>query len=166
VEKKAAEVGNIFNFGSTKSEELDLFFNDDDGTPRGAILGSYGIGIGRLMGVLVEVFADGKGIIWPETVAPFRVHLIGITDNESRIQERVEQVYRRLKTSGTEVLYDDREGVSPGQKFADADLIGIPWRVVVSEKTGTRVEVKKRDKDKPGLIDLNEFLSKLKKSAQ
>lgn len=161
VEEKAAEVGNIFNFGPTKAMELDLYFTDKDGERKPAILGSYGIGVGRLMGVLVEIFADENGIVWPEEVAPYRVHLINIKNQKSKIKNRGDGIYEQLERAGMEVLYDDREDVSSGEKFSDADLIGIPWRVVVSEKTGGKVEVKRRDGKKTELMALAKFIDKL-----
>jgi prolyl-tRNA synthetase len=144
-EVKTAEVGNIFSFGSTKSDQLDLKFTDENGESKAVILGSYGIGITRLMGVIVEKLSDEKGIIWPESVAPFEVHLLGLNLDDESIKSRAFEVYESLKKVGVEVLFDDRVEVSPGEKFADADLIGIPWRVVVSKKTGEQIEIKRRD---------------------
>lgn len=130
---KAAEVGNIFSFGGTKSQELGLYFTDEDGNDKPVILGSYGIGITRLMGVLVEHFSDEKGIVWPEAVAPFQVYLAVIGDDEA-VLGAAEELYERLTAAHVSVLYDDRDERA-GKKFADADLIGIPWRIVVSPKT-------------------------------
>lgn len=158
-ENKAIEVGNIFKLGTKFSEAEGLYFTDSDGSKKPVIMGSYGIGVGRLMGTIVEIFNDEQGIIWPEPVAPFKVHLIDI-----RNLEKSEEIYKNLTSSGLEVLYDDRE-VAPGKKFAEADLIGIPYRVVVSNKTleSDSVEVKKRDSDKVEMIkvaDLINFLNK------
>lgn len=132
--KKAAEVGNIFTFGTKKSEELGLMYTDRDGTKLPVYLGSYGIGITRLMGTLVEVFADEKGIVWPEAVAPFQVHLVELSNGNNEVKKEAEELYRELSQAGMEVLWDDRDARA-GEKFADSDLIGIPLRVVVSEKT-------------------------------
>src|SRR5581483_1209846 len=130
---QAAEVGNIFSFGGTKSEQLDLYFTDEDGADKPVVLGSYGIGITRLMGVVVEHFSDEKGIIWPENIAPARMHLIRLGDGEATVKQ-ADELYSVLTAAGISILYDNRN-MRPGEKFADADLIGIPHRVVVSEKT-------------------------------
>ncbi len=161
-EVRAAEVGNIFNFGPTKSEQMGLYFTDEDGQKKPVILGSYGIGITRAMGVIVEKFHDDKGMVWPESVAPFRVHLLALAgrDDES-IAKETDKIYKTLLEAGIEVLYDDRE-ISAGQKFADSDLIGIPWRVVVSKKTGSKIELKRRDQEKTELVNLKELLARLK----
>ncbi len=130
---KAAEVGNIFSFGGSKSEELGLFFTDEDGSEKPVILGSYGIGITRLMGVIVEHFSDDKGIVWPEAVAPMKVYLARLSDDEA-VVEAADELYQQLTQKNITVLYDDRDERA-GKKFADADLIGLPHRVVVSSKT-------------------------------
>ncbi len=149
-EVKAVEVGNIFNFGDVKSKQLGLSYRDEAGNEKPVILGSYGIGITRLMGTLVEVLSDDRGMIWPESVAPYKVHLIEIPAKDSGAKHVVEssaqELYKKLLAEDIEVLYDDRQDRSAGEKFADADLIGIPWRVVVSEKTikEQKYEVKKR----------------------
>lgn len=160
-EVSSTEVGNIFNFGTEKSEQMDFSFTDKNGERQFVHLGSYGIGITRLMGVIVEKFADDRGIVWPESVAPFQVHLIGITNNELRIKEKANDVYKKLLNAGIEVLYDDRDDVSAGQKFADADLIGIPVRLVVSPKTGEKIEFKKRTERETQLVNLDELLQQL-----
>ena len=130
-EKKAAEVGNIFNFGTGKCEQMGLYFSDKDGVKKPVHLSSYGIGITRLLGVLVEVFADDKGIVWPEFVAPFKLHLIEILSGKPEVKEKAEKIYKKMGEAN--VLYDDRDARA-GEKFADADLIGIPYQVIVSEK--------------------------------
>jgi len=130
-ELKAAEVGNIFSFGTTKSEEFGLTFTDDSGESRHVTLGSYGIGITRLVGVITELMADDKGLVWPANIAPAQVHLVPIGDSGA---EQAEELYQTLRDKGVEVLYDDRDS-SPGAKLADADLIGVPLRVVASNKT-------------------------------
>lgn len=138
-----AEVGNIFNFGTHKSEQTDFSFMNEQGEKQFVHLGSYGIGITRVMGVLVEKFADENGIVWPEAVAPFRVHVLQLGDAAI---DAAQELYNKLLAKGIEVLFDDRTGVTAGEKFADADLIGIPHRVVVSEKSLAKggVEYKKR----------------------
>lgn len=135
VPTKTAEVGNIFNFGRQKGEEVGLFFNDEVGERTPVWMGSYGIGITRMMGVLVEKFADEKGIVWPESVAPYRVHLVGLNGDDAEVKDYADGIYTALKNRGVAVLYDDRMGARPGEKFADSDLLGIPYRVVVSRKT-------------------------------
>jgi prolyl-tRNA synthetase len=126
---KTAEVGNIFNFGSQKTDVIGLTFTDTNGQKSPIFMGSYGIGITRAMGVIVEKYADDAGIVWPEAVAPFRVYLATIGD----VSEQADKLYKELTDSGIDVLYDDRD-VRPGEKFADADLIGIPHRIVLSPK--------------------------------
>ncbi len=140
-ETRASEVGNIFSLGTRFSEALKLNYKDEVGATTPVIMGSYGIGPARIMGVIVELFADDGGIVWPENVAPFYVHLIGIGD----AVEKAEELYKTLRRKGIEILYDDRD-IRPGQKFADADLIGIPTRIVVSPKTleSGGYEVKRR----------------------
>ncbi|MDE1925205.1 MAG: prolyl-tRNA synthetase [Patescibacteria group bacterium] len=133
-EAKAIEVGNIFSFGDVKSKQLGLYYKDESGEQKPVILGSYGIGVTRLMGTLVEVFADEKGIVWPEEVAPFRVHLIEIASDNDEVKNEAKELYRELNEAGVEVLWDDRDARA-GEKFADSDLLGIPLRIVVSEKT-------------------------------
>jgi len=133
-EVKTAEVGNIFNFGRQKAEDVGLTFKDETGADIPVWMGSYGIGITRLMGVVVEKFADEKGMVWPESIAPFRVHLVSLAGNDEEVADFAEGIYDNLCERGVEVLYDDRDERA-GAKFADSDLIGIPYRVVVSRKT-------------------------------
>lgn len=132
-EAKSIEVGNIFNFGDIKSKQLDLSYRDENGEEKPVILGSYGIGITRLMGTLVEVFADDKGIVWPEAVAPFKVHLISLIPNDVTVAY-ADALYEDLTRAGIEVLYDDRDARA-GEKLADSDLLGIPVRVLVGKET-------------------------------
>jgi len=127
VEKKAIEVGNIFNLGTRFSDALGLVFQDEKGKSLPVIMGSYGIGPGRVMGTIVELFADEKGIVWPEAVAPFAVHLVALFDAGGKVRAAAEQIYADLNAKGIEVLYDDRDA-SAGEKFSDSDLIGIPIR--------------------------------------
>ena len=127
---KTAEVGNIFNFGTQKSEEMNLVFTGADGQRQHAYMGSYGIGITRVMGVIVEKFADDKGLVWPENIAPFRVQLVAIGQRGSA---KAEELYKELQAAGVSVLFDDR-AERPGAKFADAELMGMPWRITVSDR--------------------------------
>jgi prolyl-tRNA synthetase len=129
-----AEVGNIFNFGQQKATDLGLTVKNSDGKDVPAWMGSYGIGVTRLMGVLVEKFSDEKGIVWPEAVAPFKVHLVSISGGNADVVAEADKLYDLLRAHDVEVLYDDRDARA-GEKFADSDLIGIPMRVIISEKT-------------------------------
>lgn len=157
-ENKAIEVGNIFTLGTRFSEPFDLTFVDEDGSKKLIFMGSYGIGLSRLMGTIVEVFHDDKGIIWPESIAPFKVHLISLNKNAE-----AEQICNDLQSSGTEVLYDDREDKSAGEKFSDADLLGCPWRLVVSGRMGSdEIEIKKRSDKEPRVIKISELSGILK----
>jgi len=145
VEKKAIEVGNIFSLGKRFSEALGLNFKDADGTSKPVIMGSYGIGPGRVMGTIVETHADEKGIVWPESVAPFQIHLVALYDKEGKVKAAADSLYENLSKKGVEVLYDDRDA-SAGEKFSDSDLIGIPKRYVISEKTLKNNEVEMKDR--------------------
>ena len=133
-EVKTAEVGNIFNFGTKKSEELGLYYKNEKGEQVPVWMGSYGIGVTRLMGLLVEKFADEKGIVWPEAVAPFAVHLVELSGGNDEVKKEADELYRELTEAKVEVLYDDRDARA-GEKFADSDLLGIPLRIIVSQKS-------------------------------
>lgn len=133
--RKSIEVGNIFSLGTKFSEALGLTYKDDAGENVPVIMGSYGIGPARAMGTIVDLLADEKGIVWPESVAPYRVHLVGLNLDDSEVRDYADGMYAALMKRGIEVLYDDRVEVRPGEKFADSDLIGIPYRVVISKKT-------------------------------
>jgi len=134
IERRAVEAGNIFNLGTRFSEPLGLLYNDETGAKKPVVMGSYGIGPTRLMGTIVEVFADEKGLVWPEAVAPFHYHLVSLgqkTDGHPvSINGVAETLYEELTKKGVSVLYDDRD-MSAGQKFAESDLLGIPKRIVV-----------------------------------
>ena len=155
---KVIEVGNIFPLGTRFSEAFGAYFTDEKGDKKPIVMGSYGIGLGRNMGTIVEVHHDDKGIIWPESVAPYEVHLVGLS-------EKADEVYKQLKDTGIDVLYDDRD-VSAGEKFATADLIGIPYRLVVSQKTGNKIEVKKRDSEKTEDLEFDSLLGLLKEERE
>ncbi len=157
----AIEVGNIFPLGTMYAEKMGMLYTGKDGQKQPIWFGSYGIGPTRVMGTIVEVSHDDRGIIWPASVSPFDVHLVGIIQQESAIRERAEEVYKKLTDAGIDVLFDDRDDTGVGQKFADADLIGIPVRLVVSNKTGTQVEWKKRADENPELLALEEVLNRL-----
>jgi prolyl-tRNA synthetase len=160
IESRAIEVGNIFPFGTYYSEKMNVTFADKSGKKKHPYFGSYGIGSTRVMGTLVEVSHDDKGIIWYPQVAPFEVQLIEISDHGSRITDHAKKVYKKLSDTNIEVLWDDRD-VAAGEKFADADLIGIPVRLVVSDKTGDKVEWKNRAEKKTELMSLDEVIKKL-----
>ncbi len=154
----SAETGNIFKFGTDKSEKMKIFYKDIDGNNQPVYLASYGIGITRVMGVIVEKYSDEKGIIWPESVAPFKVHLLSL-GNDPKVSFACDVLYEKLNNLGIETLYDDRE-VRAGEKFADSDLLGIPWRVIVSEKnlSSGKIEVKKRNEENSTIMDESDFL--------
>lgn len=133
VEKKAVEVGNIFPLESKYTDALGLYYTDEKGQQQSIIMGCYGIGVSRLIGVIAEHFSDEKGLVWPESIAPFKVYLARLGSDENVVAAS-DRLYDDLTKSGVEVLYDDRDA-RPGEKFADAELIGIPHRVVVSAKT-------------------------------
>lgn len=165
-EKTAVEVGNIFTFGSRYSEPLGLFFTDDKGIQQPVFMGSYGIGISRLAGLLAEHFADDKGLVWPAAVAPFGVYLCRIGE-EAEVTETADKLYETLTDSGIEVLYDDR-GERPGEQFADADLMGMPVRLVVSAKSlqSGGIEMKKRGQEDVSIVALDSVTETLGKALQ
>ena len=150
----AVEAGQVFSLGTKYSETMGAKFVGRDGKEHAIVMGCYGIGLGRLMGTIVEAFNDERGIIWPEEVAPFAVHLISLGNNPE-VNKEAEKIYDKLTKKGLEVLWDDREE-SAGGKLADADLIGIPNRYIVSEKTlkEESVEVKKRSQEKVELVKI------------
>ena len=160
-EKRAVEVGNIFKLGTKFSKAVSFGAKGEDGKENDILMCSYGIGPSRVMGTIVEVYHDDKGMIWPKNLAPFSVHLISLKQNEE-----AEKIYQDLISQNIEVLYDDREDVAPGEKFADADLIGCPYRLVLSSKTleNKKIEFKARNSDEMELVDINkisEFIKNL-----
>lgn len=158
IEKRGIEVGNIFQFGQHYSLKMaGATFTDEKGNKIPYFMGAHGIGIGRTMASVIEVSHDDRGMIWPESIAPYQVHLVSIRSND-----QAENVYKALTEAGIEVLYDDRDDVMAGAKFADADLIGIPVRLVVSAKTADRVEFKRRTEKETELLTLEEVLKRLK----
>ncbi len=156
---RAVEVGNIFPLGTKYSKDLEILFTDADGNQKPFWSGCYGIGLGRAMGVIVEQHHDEKGIIWPESVAPFAVHLIDLTKTDDE-KTQATALYEKLTKAGVEVLLDDR-AVSAGIKFSDADLLGIPTRVIVSSKTLAQqsVELKKRDSESVEMVPLDALIN-------
>ena len=154
---RASEVGNVFDLGKKYGVDFDLSFLDEDGQKKFPIMGCYGLGISRVMGVIVEKFNDERGIIWPESVAPFKIYLISIGKDEE-----ADTLYEELKKNGIEVLYDDRKDKSPGEKFADCDLMGIPNRVVLSTKLEIgQTEVKRRHEGQVSIISKDELLKSI-----
>ncbi len=155
-EARAIEVGNIFELKTKFSDAFGLTYKDETGAARPVQMGCYGIGLGRVMGAIAETHHDGRGIIWPEAVAPFRVHLVSIANRDSRIRHQADAIYEALEKAGIETLYDDREE-SAGVKFADADLLGMPARIVVSEKTLAKksAEITDRAGGKTWFVALN-----------
>ena len=160
-EVKSAEVGNIFNFGTEKAEQMNVMFTNQDGSQQAVFLGSYGIGVTRLMGVIAELASDDKGLVWPENIAPAKVYLARLGDEDDVIAA-ADELYRELEKQGVTVLYDDRD-TRAGQKFADADLMGIPYRVVVSAKTVTagKHELKARTSQETQMLSSRDILDQL-----
>ena len=147
---------------------FDLKFTDRDGHDKLVLMGCYGIGLGRLMGAIVESSYDQKGIIWPKSVAPFLVHLLQF-DNTPKVKKAAQKLYKDCQKEDITILYDDRENKTAGDKFNDADLIGIPYRIVISEKTlkENSVEIKERSKEKAKLVkitQLQKFFKNVKKN--
>lgn len=157
---KSIEVGNIFKLGTKYSNKLGLKFTNEQGEEKDVIMGSYGIGCTRLMGTIVEVSNDDRGIIWPKSVTPYEVHLITLGDSH---KDKAQELIEKLEEKGLEVLWDDREETGAGQKFADADLIGIPVRLVLSDRSiqNGGVEYKERAKDESEIISLEEVVEKV-----
>lgn len=160
VQKKAIEVGNIFTLGTKFSDALDLQYADENGQLQTVFMGSYGIGPSRLMGVVAEIFADDKGLVWPANIAPFTVYLVSIGTEGSK---KADEVYAQLQAAGVEVLYDDRDE-RPGTKFADAELMGIPYRVTASDRLvgDQKIEFTDRKTGETVLLTDQELLAKLK----
>ncbi len=158
---KAIEVGNIFPLGTKYAEKMKVYLTDPKGNKKILWLASYGIGVTRCIGTIVEVFHDEKGIIWPESVAPYKVHLIGLNMEDTTVGKTAKETYQKLLQQKVEVLFDDRGDVSAGEKLADADLIGVPHRLVISKKTADKVEYKKRAEKETVLLSLEQVLDKI-----
>ena len=163
IEKKGIEVGNIFQLGFHYSSKMKgATYIDQQGKEKLYYMGCYGIGIGRTMATVVEKYHDEKGIVWPEAVAPYQVHLLGLDLKDESVKARVNKIYKELVGKNVEVLFDDREGVTAGEKFSDADLIGIPVRLVVSKRAGDKIEYKKRDSKETKLLNIENIIKLLK----
>jgi prolyl-tRNA synthetase len=159
---KAIEVGNIFKLKTKYSAPFNFVYKDKDGSDKDVIMGCYGIGPSRVLGSIVEVHHDEKGIIWPKQVAPFLVHLILISKDD-KIIEAANKLHKKLIKEGIEVLFDDREE-SAGVKLADADLLGLPYRLIVSDKTAGKVELKKRHAKDTELVNEKEAIEEITNS--
>ncbi|OGB73449.1 hypothetical protein A3K24_01130 [candidate division Kazan bacterium RIFCSPHIGHO2_01_FULL_44_14] len=155
--QKGIEVGNIFKLGTKYSIPQKLYYSDENNQLKPVIMGSYGIGLDRLIASIIEASHDDKGMLWPKSVAPYQVHLIHIGDDR-KVLDLANELYEKLWEAEVEVFYDDREDVSVGEKFADADLIGIPYRLVVSDKNQDQVEFKKRGAAKSIRIDKDKIV--------
>lgn len=166
----ASEVGNVFDLGQKYSKAFDLTFIDESGEKKYPIMGCYGIGISRTMGVIVEKFNDERGIMWPASIAPYTVHLVSLNTNDESVIKRADEIYELLTKAGVEVLYDERTEVGAGQKLGEADMIGCPVRAVISSKTllrsselragtaGEQVEVKMRNEKDAKLVSVEELI--------
>ncbi len=158
----ASEVGNIFDLGQKYTKDFNFPVTLENREKVYPYMGCYGIGISRLMGVIVEKFNDETGIIWPDVVAPMKVHLVGLDLEDKKVNSQAEDLYKKFNHEDISVLYDDRVDVSAGAKFADADLIGIPYRVVVSKKTTDTLEVKRRDQKETEFLQFTELVRRIK----
>ncbi len=165
---KASEVGNIFKLNTKYSQPFDLGFTDENGERRIVLMGCYGIGTSRVLGTVVEYFHDQKGIIWPTSIAPFLIHIVPLSssdeDAQRLIMDRAQKLLSALEELGIETLLDDRKSASAGEKFADADLIGIPLRVVISEKTiaAGGYELKKRSTNDAVILPIERIMDSAK----
>jgi prolyl-tRNA synthetase len=157
------EVGNIFKLGTRYSDAMGATYLDEDGQAHPIVMGSYGIGLGRLLACVAEEHHDDKGLIWPVTIAPYHVALVWLGNESGGTRAVAERVYESLRESGVEVLFDDRKA-TPGVKFADADLMGLPLRVTVSDRSLANggVEFKRRDRDEKTIVPEGELLATLR----
>lgn len=163
-EVKAIEVGNIFSLGTKFTAPFNLTVDGEDGQPITPIMGCYGIGISRVMGTIAELMSDDRGLVWPANIAPAHVYLARLGNGQA-VVESADQLYQDLQAAGIEVLYDDRDA-RPGEKFADADLIGLPYRLVVSAKTleQAKVELKERTSQEVKMVEIQEVIKSLSRS--
>ncbi len=159
---KASEVGNIFDLGQKYTKAFDFTLKTPDGEEFFPIMGCFGIGTTRMVGVVAEALSDNKGLVWPQSIAPYSVHLLALGEDE-KVKSEAEAIYAKLTEAGIEVLFDDRAGVMAGEKFADSDLIGIPLRAVVSSRSfeAGGVEIKKRTEEKGSVVSVEEFMKLL-----
>lgn len=161
-ELRAIEVGNIFKLGSRFTNAFEASLTAEDGNLKDIVMGCYGIGPSRIIGTIVECLSDDKGLIWPEEIAPFKIHLVSLLHQPEDIG-KADAVYQAFLDKGIEVLYDDRSDVRPGEKLADADLMGMPYRVIISKATLAQnaLEIKKRGDAEPVILSLEDIVSKL-----
>ena len=161
--KKAIEVGHCFKLGTLYSAAVGATYLDENGQPQLIYMGSYGIGLDRLMAVVVELHNDKDGIVWPDSVAPYQVHLVHVGKEGDGTKAKAEALYAELTAAGVEVLYDDRDGLGAGVKFKDADLIGIPWRATISSRSleAGGVEVKRRSESERRVVAVDELIGLL-----
>ncbi len=160
---KATEVGNIFKLRTKFSKAFNFYYSDQKGQEKPVEMGCYGIGPSRTMGTIVEIFSDDKGIVWPKSIAPYQVHLIGLDLFDDKIKDQAEKIYQKLLDKNIEVLFDDRIDITAGTKFADADLIGIPVRLVVSKRSLEKdgIELKLRNEKDSKIIPLDSAFDKI-----
>lgn len=161
-QEKSIEVGDIYSLGHKYSEAFGLTYKNEEGNDEPVYMGSYGMSPSRLMGAVVELNHDDNGIIWPESVAPFRVHLVNLHTQNEDTAKFADEIYAALQGAGVAVLYDDRREAGIGEKLKDSDLIGIPLRAIVSEKNGMQIEVKKRKESSAHMVSKEQLLSLLK----
>jgi prolyl-tRNA synthetase len=156
IEARAIEVGNIFMNKTKYTDAFDFKYIDETGKPQPVMMGCYGIGPSRVMGTIAEIYNDPNGLKWPASIAPFDLHLIEIKSKDEKVREQATALYGALMQTGLDVLYDDREDKGAGEKFADSDLIGIPKRVIISEKTlkDESVEIKDRATGETKMVKL------------
>lgn len=157
VEKKGVEVGNIFPLETKYTDALDVYYTDEGGNKKQIIMGCYGIGISRLMGIIAEHFSDEKGLVWQEAVAPARIYLVSIGEEGARVADAL---YETLNEKNISVLYDDRDE-RPGAKFADAELMGLPWRVTASDRLAGKFELTSRTTEETSILTQDELIARL-----
>jgi len=157
---KAIEVGNIFKLRNKYSKAFNFYYSDKNSQEKIVEMGCYGLGPSRTMGAIVECRHDEKGIIWPTSIAPYQIHLIGLDLHDDKIKSQAENLYQKLLDKNIEVLYDDRLDVTAGTKFADADLIGIPTRLVISKRSleNGGIESKKRNEEKSEIVSIDKIV--------
>jgi prolyl-tRNA synthetase len=160
---RGIELGHIFKLGTKYSEAMNATFLDENGKQRPVIMGSYGIGIERIIACHIEQSHDENGIVWNNTLAPYPVHLVAVAPKSQQVLDASEQLYRDLQAGGIEVLYDDRRDISPGFKFKDADLLGMPLQVIVGERNlaNGKIEIKKRKTGERILVEQTDLLTKI-----
>ena len=157
--QRGIEIGHIFKLGTIYTDKLEATFLDQNGQQVPAEMGCYGIGVDRLLATIIEANHDDRGIIWPAEIAPFAVHLVALKPEDSDVRQQANLIYDELLLRGVSVLYDDREE-SPGVKFADADLLGMPLRVTVSPRTleSASIELKRRSEKETTLVPVGEAI--------